>query len=744
MAPETAAAGRGTAGRDTAGQGNDGFRPDIQGLRALAVSMVVIYHLQPSLLPGGFAGVDVFFVISGFLITGHLLREYRKAGTVSLVGFWGRRARRLLPAAVVVLAATWVASLLILPSTQLSQTAAQVRASALYFQNWQLASDAVDYLKSTAAATPVQHFWSLSVEEQFYLAWPLLFLVAGVGVARRGAASGKPGKSGKVILACLAVALTLGSLGYSAWETRANPAAAYFVTSTRIWELGAGGLVALLPAGAARVLGRQGWLGWAGLATAVTSAFVLHASAAFPGVIALLPVGGTAAAIACGAARGKYGPARLTSLPPLVFLGGISYSLYLWHWPLIVLWTSYWGHRVNAITSPLLAADAVLLSWLTKMLIEDRVRQARLLAGHSWRSVSVALAAVVPVALVTGFLVAHPTWNGRLGPGYPGAAVLADTVLGDARNSTGTGPGSTGPGSTGSGRTGSGRTGPGPGAAAALPVLPPIDAPTPTLRPAYWQEGCLADRRATTPKPCVFGDTTHPRLTVALVGDSIAGNWFPALNAIAEDQHWKLVTELHGNCAWTSTMLFYGPTSGPYTQCHQWGAAVLHDLTTTIRPDVVITSGRAITEPVNHPRVDAQARAEVGAGMATYWGDLIRRGIAVIAIRETPELRLDPPTCLAKNTGDQVACGVPVALAIVADPPSSYAARALGGQVTVVNLDSLICGPQDCDPVVGNVLVYFDSHHLTSAYVQTMAPFVRQRLLAASPELRRDGAPSPS
>jgi peptidoglycan/LPS O-acetylase OafA/YrhL len=711
MAPETAATGRNPAGRD-----GDGFRPDVQGLRALAVSMVVIYHLYPSLLPGGFAGVDVFFVISGFLITGHLLREYRKTGTVSLVGFWGRRARRLLPAAMVVLAATWVASLLILPSTQLPQTAAQVRASALYFQNWQLASDAVDYLKSTAAATPVQHFWSLSVEEQFYLAWPLLFLVAVAGGARqvrRGAASGNPGKSGKVILACLAVAITVGSLGYSAWETSANPAAAYFVTSTRIWELGAGGLLALLPAGAARVLGRQEWLGWAGLATAVTSAFVLHASAAFPGVIALLPVGGTVLAIACGAAQARYGPARLTSLPPLVFLGGISYSLYLWHWPLIVLWTSYWGHRVNAITGPLLAADAILLSWLTKMLIEDRVRQARLLAGHSWRSVSVALAAVVPVALVTGFLVAHPTWNGRLGPGYPGAAVLADTALGDALNPAG-------------------------------PVLPPIDTPTPTLRPAYWQEGCLADQRAVTPRPCFFGDTAHPRLTVALVGDSIAGNWFPALNAIAEDQHWRLVTELHGNCAWTSTMLFYGPTAGPYTQCHQWGAAVLHDLTTTIRPDVVITSGRALTEPVDHPRVDAQARAEVGAGMAAYWGDLIRRGIAVIAIRETPELRLDPPTCLAKNTGDEVACGVPVASAIVADPPSWYAARALGGQVPVVNMDSLICGPQDCDPVVGNVLVYFDSHHLTSTYGQTMAPFVRQRLLDASPELRRDGTPTPS
>jgi hypothetical protein len=130
--------------------------------------------------------------------------------------------------------------------------------------------------------------------------------------------------------------------------------------------------------------------------------------------------------------------------------------------------------------------------------------------------------------------------------------------------------------------------------------------------------------------------------------------------------------------------------------------------------------------------------------MADYWGDLVRHGIAVIAIRETPEMTLNPATCLARNASDRLACGVPVSQAIVADPPSAYAARALNWKVPVVNMDSLICGPQDCDAVVGNVLVYFDSHHLTSAYGQTMAPFVRQRLLAASTQLRQDGLPPPS
>ena len=152
------------------------YRPDIQGMRALAVAMVVVYHLWPSVLPGGFAGVDVFFVISGFLITGHLRREYASTGTVRLVDFWGRRAKRLMPAAALVLTVTWVASRYVLPATRLAGTASEIVSSALYFQNWRLSWNAVNYLNATAAPSPVQHFWSLSVEEQFYLGWPILIL----------------------------------------------------------------------------------------------------------------------------------------------------------------------------------------------------------------------------------------------------------------------------------------------------------------------------------------------------------------------------------------------------------------------------------------------------------------------------------------------------------------------------------------------------------------------------------------
>ncbi len=219
--------------RKSTGTRERSFRPDIQGLRAIAVSLVVVYHLYPSALPGGFAGVDVFFVISGFLITGHLWRGIQKTGRLSLTDFWGRRARRLVPAAALVLAVTWGASYLLLPSSQLADTAQQIRASALYFQNWQLASDAVNYLRQGSAPSPVQHFWSLSVEEQFYLVWPLLFFAALL-IARARAGRHEDATARRTTVAhraafALTATLVVGSLAYSVYDTAVNPAQAYFV-----------------------------------------------------------------------------------------------------------------------------------------------------------------------------------------------------------------------------------------------------------------------------------------------------------------------------------------------------------------------------------------------------------------------------------------------------------------------------------------------------------------------------------
>jgi peptidoglycan/LPS O-acetylase OafA/YrhL len=691
LSPSVAFGGPGSGDR-----GERDFRPDIQGLRALAVAMVLIYHLYPALLPGGFVGVDVFFVISGYLITGHLWRGVKRTGRVALVEFWGRRARRLVPAAALVLAVTWVASRLVLPATALANTAEQIRASALYFQNWLLAHDAVDYLRSGDAASPVQHFWSLSVEEQFYLVWPLLFLAAGL-VARRHAS-----RTWHVTVTCLAAVLVAGSLAFSVYYTRTDPQAAYFVTTTRMWELGMGGLLALMPERLGSTVGRQGWLGWAGLCMVLASPFALRGTAAFPGAVALLPTAGAVLLIAGGSAGARLGPARLTSVRPMIFLGGISYSLYLWHWPLIVLYTTYRGRSVDALTGPALAALAVLLAWLTKVTVEDRVRLSRILAGHGWRSVSTALAAVVPAALVWVYLAALPAaWNGALDANYPGAAALANPAR-QVRPE---------------------------------PVRPPL-ASLQAAIPQYWQQGCLDGEHVAAPKVCAYGDTTSPVLTVALVGDSVAGNWFPALERIAVQRHWKLVTELHATCTWTATVMIDRETSAPYTTCHAWGVTVLHDLVTKIRPDVVITSELAGRGSVSHPRPGPQAYADVAAGMAQYWRQLEASQISVVAIRETPTIStFVPGSCVARHGPSSPACDVPTSVAVLPDPPTELAARQLSGTVRVIDMNPLICGPTECSPVVGNVMVYLDGDHLTSSYSETLAPFLEPRLLRSVPAL---------
>jgi len=591
---------------------------------------------------------------------------------------------------------TWLASRLIEPATQLANTAQQILASALYYQNWQLSSDAVSYFKSGDAATPVQHFWSLSVEEQFYLIWPLLFLLAALLTARRT----RTRTRGAAVGAATA-ALVVASLAYSVHETNANAPAAYFMTTTRMWELGAGGLLALAPARLTGALARQGWLGWSGLALVIESAFLFTGSMAFPGALALIPVLGAVALIAGGSAQGRYGPARLTSGRLMVFTGGISYSLYLWHYPLINLYTGWRGRPPGPLSGPVILAACVLLAWLTQAFVEDKVRLAPFIAGHTWRSLAVALVAAVPVALAAVYIAAEPgPWNGTLGPDYPGAAVLAGTVT-------------------------------------SVPAAPVLKPPDPISQTLDQTGGCLDDFGASTPKECVFGDTASPVLTVALVGDSAAGQWFDALNAIAARRHWKLVTELHSSCPWSSTLVLNWNGIGELAACQAWGAAVLHDLITTIRPDVVITTDYpSLLSTPGHPvNASPAAMAEIGAGMARYWTRLEAAGISVTPIRETPDLIEDVPTCVDQHPADLAQCDVPVAAAIRPDSPVTDAARLMNGTVTVVNANSLICGPKVCAPVVGNVLVFGDRHHLTGPYSTSTAPFLEALLLQANKTL---------
>lgn len=295
-----------TRSRPTAPARATSFRGDIEGLRALAVILVLAGHAGSQFVPAGFIGVDVFFVISGFLITGLLVAELDGTGRISLLGFYARRAKRLLPAAGLVLLVTLLLTYLFLPRVRYSNTAWDVVSSALYVMNWRLAEQSVDYMFVDQAPSVLQHYWSLSVEEQFYLFWPLLLLGLAVLGGRRRL------RRGVLMLGFAVVAVP--SFAWSIHLTSTDSAPAYFVTTTRLWELALGGAVAIaggLLHRTPRVLAVL--LAWSGLAAVVASAFLLDATSAFPGYIALLPTGGTAAVIAFAVAARRAGPAGLLS-----------------------------------------------------------------------------------------------------------------------------------------------------------------------------------------------------------------------------------------------------------------------------------------------------------------------------------------------------------------------------------------------------------------------------------------------
>jgi peptidoglycan/LPS O-acetylase OafA/YrhL len=345
-------------------------RPEIQALRALAVALVVVYHLWPVRLPGGYVGVDVFFVISGFLITQHIVRDL-DAGTFTLARFYLRRARRLLPAAGVVLLSVSVATALLLPPSWWMDTAWQVAASLGYGQNWLLISVDVGYLIPTRPPGPVRHFWSLSVEEQFYLLWPVMLLV----VARLAAAV--PAARRRQILFASMFVLAAGSFGFGLWLTARNPDDAYYSSAARAWEFAVGGLLGLLPRWSGRPRARAGLAGL-GLAAVGAAGLGATGSAAFPGWAAALPVAGALAVIGAGTSPSRLYPSAVVRSRPVQLAGDLSYSIYLWHWPLIVFWPFLPGAGPLGLPGRLaVLVLSVALAGLTKRLVEDRFRARR-------------------------------------------------------------------------------------------------------------------------------------------------------------------------------------------------------------------------------------------------------------------------------------------------------------------------------------------------------------------------------
>lgn len=667
------------------------FFPEVQALRALAVGLVLVYHLQPNLIGGGFIGVDVFFVVSGYLITSHLLREHRDTGRVSLSRFWAARARRILPAALVCIAVTLGASALVYPPTQWAHVGFQGVAASLSVLNWVLAAESADYMGALNEATPFQHFWSLGVEEQFYLLWPIVVLAACALAVRRGRGRG-------AMLSLVFGAVVVAGFGYGAAQVASGDPAAYFATTTRVWELAVGGVLAVwvpqltLPAPARTAISI------AGVVVIVSAAALIGRDDPFPGTLALLPVAGAAAVITAGATTGPVSPARLYAARPVQWIGDRSYSLYLWHFPPIVLFAVALNRPPDLGESVMLGAAAVLLAWASYRFIEQPVRRGRWVAARPQRALalgaaSVAVVSVMALALPAAERTVETEWVATAAAlrsaGAEGAAAM--TARADDYFPSG--------------------------------VVGVTPSPTEADQdePDVVKAGCTGVPRSDTTPRCTIGDPDGP-VAVALVGDSHAKQFATGLDAIARDRGWRVDTFLHASCPFNGERRQVEVDGG--VRCAGPNAATLKALIAD-PPAVVFlanwASGDFVETGTGHdPGV---------AGYAEFWNLLADAGSEVVVFKDVPKPSDEPlvPDCIAVHYETPGACAMPRGKAM-AGRDIVDEARALAPRVHVVDLTDRLCGTTTCPAVVGNVLVYRDSNHVTDTFMRTLTPYIAERL----------------
>lgn len=656
-------------------------RLDIQGLRALAVALVVIFHLAPRALPGGYIGVDVFFVISGFLITAHLLREVDRTGTVKLSEFWARRARRLLPAALLVLIVSAVAVLVFLPRSVLTQNLVEIAFAAVYVVNWNLASNSVDYLGAHNTASIAQHYWSLSVEEQFYIVWPLL-IIAAVWVGVR-LFKVRPRTAVVVALALVFAA----SFAFSIVETARSQPSAYFLTTTRAWEFAAGGLIGIVPTLRLRPVFRN-VASWIALGVVVACALRFDADTQFPGWIAVLPVAATVFLLWVGDSDSVWSPQYFSHSGPVQFTGDTSYSIYLWHWPLIIVFTAIVGRAPGWKWMLAIAVATVALAWFTKKYVEDPIRRAPSVLKRRVPTFALTAASMAAVLLVS--LV--PTQIARA----QDAAYLqaVDVAVGNPD------------GCFGAYALMNECTDPFGWASTVNPQAAASD--------SYVVQGIKSC--ALTPQgpellgDCVLSAPPAATRTAVLVGDSFANQFASPLAAIGESLGWRTYLSSLSGC---TSFAPDDPAPAART-CFDWSVALWDDITGDATIHTVLISVRTL---------------DVAAGQSARARVIIERlvdaGKRVIVIRNAPGLATSGPQCVESDGGDD-ACAV----AMTGD--DWLAPVAIDAGAAVIDVRSFLCPESVCHAIIGGTVAYFDRWHLTTTFAQTLTPWLTNELEIAT------------
>ncbi|MGG7465999.1 acyltransferase family protein [Plantibacter sp. YIM 135347] len=703
------------------------LRRDIQGLRALAVIAVILNHvlLWPT---GGFIGVDVFLVVSGFLITDLLLREHDRSGRVSLVAFFGRRIRRIFPAALTVLVATVALAFLLFNRPRAMSTVWDALSSLLFVSNWRFAAEGTDYFQAGNAVSPLQHFWSLSVEEQFYLVWPIV-LVAVLALAVK---LSRTVDRRRFVLGTVMLALVVASFGFAMWETATTPTVAYFSTLSRAWELGAGALLAIVAPWIAKTPALlRGLLGWAGLAGIVVACFVIGDATPFPGPWAALPVAATLLVI-LGGIGGTNGTepsdqsAQRTLFPltnPVsVWIGTISYSLYLWHFPVLVFVPMLLPAASTTRTLVVLGLIAV-LSVLSFLLVEQPFHRSPWLqrfAGSSTERSDARRAA-------------WTAWRGRFGSQFLlasfGVVILAGVVVIGAGPLRITLPGQAPIAPLDASADASARLQADLAAAVAAtswptdlsPSLDDAIARSSNDNPALhcFEVGDTAD-----PGGCTWGDPNAPN-HMFVVGDSTALAYAPAFRAIAEASQgqWRVTTIGLYGCRFTDVSV-QNDGAGVMDAC-QTRKQDITDLITADAPRLVVVSNAyALGQtPDRQPLSTDDLVAATAREAASY--DVAGR----IVYLAPPPLGADLGQCYSPVSSPRD-CDVPVDAAWSAFATATEAAAAASGDHWISSLP-FSCADGVCPAFAGTFPTKYDTVHLTPAYAEHIAGVIQQAFVAA-------------
>ncbi|AJD92171.1 hypothetical protein JMA_28540 [Jeotgalibacillus malaysiensis] len=648
------------------------FRPEIEGVRAVAALLVAVYHIWLGKVSGG---VDVFFIVSGYLITTSLLSKVTREGKINFYHNILGLAKRLFPIAFLVILVSTVLSIFILPQTVWGQTIPEVFASMFYFQNWQLANNSVDYLAQNNAASPFQHFWALSIQGQFYITWPivitLVYLLA-VKVLKTPVR--------KTLLVVLSIIFAL-SLSFSIYITEVNQPYAYFNTFARAWEFSMGGILALLIPYLKFNKISNFVIGWLGLITICLTGVLLPVSNAFPGYVALLPIFGVIFVIVSAENSTRFGVDRLLGSKPLLYFGSISYGFYLWHWPLLIFYYNYFQtDKVPFLSGLIILLITVVLSIFSVKVVEKPIRTMSI-KTHRKKLVGVLAGIMLPAILTGSFWQAYVIQASSdvveiTVEEYPGGKVISDQIEAEEG-------------------------------------LDPIPS-TLTIKkelPAFYDNtDCFTTGKSTALKECSFGNTEDPDYTVALVGGSHSGHWYPALEVAAESLNLQIDVLNKDACRLTNEDF-----DGKLTEeCIEWSDKATERLLKN-PPDIIFTTA------------NVGKGAKVPEGYLSKWKEF--EGISeVFAIRDNPRMKYDTPICVEEKSAAD--CSVPRSDALSAVQPWENTEN-IPENVTFADMSDYFCDEETCHAVIGNVIVYRDKHHISTLYSETMGEGLTEHLKKA-------------